>query len=81
MQMAWSGVKNGRRLVLAAAHGFDALITVDKNLRYQQNEVSLPLPVLVLDARSNELATLEMLLPALDRELANLGSRRFVIVS
>ena len=32
----WSGIKNGKLLALAAA-GFDALVTVDKNLPYQQN--------------------------------------------
>jgi len=32
----WSGVKNGKLLALAASN-FDALITVDKNLPYQQN--------------------------------------------
>ena len=32
----WSGVKNGKLLALAAAK-FDAFITVDKNLPYQQN--------------------------------------------
>ena len=34
VEMGWSGVKNGKLLALAAS-GFDAFITVDKNLPYQ----------------------------------------------
>ncbi len=47
--MAWAGVKNGKLLALAASE-FDAFLTVDKNLPYQQNLTSLPIAVLVLDA-------------------------------
>jgi predicted nuclease of predicted toxin-antitoxin system len=41
VQEGWSGVKNGKLLALAAT-GFDAFITVDKNLSYQQNTSNLP---------------------------------------
>jgi hypothetical protein len=77
--MGWSGVKNGQLLALAAPE-FDALLTVDKNLRYQQHEATLPLPVIVLDSPSNELAVLLPLVPALLAELEVLGDRRFVVV-
>ena len=78
-QAGWSGIKNGKLLALAAA-SFDAFITVDKNLPYQQNAASLPIAVLVLDAVSNELTYLLPLVPALERELSNLGTRRYVLV-
>ena len=45
VQEGWSGVKNGKLLALAAT-GFDAFITVDKNLSYQQNTSNLPVAVL-----------------------------------
>jgi predicted nuclease of predicted toxin-antitoxin system len=64
----WSGIKNGKLLGLAAG-SFDAFITVDKNLPYQQNTATLPIAVLVLDAVSNELPYLLPLLPALERAL------------
>jgi predicted nuclease of predicted toxin-antitoxin system len=50
VQEGWSGVKNGKLLALAAT-GFDAFITVDKNLSHQQNTSNLPVAVLVLDPR------------------------------
>ena len=55
VEMGWGGVKNGDLLVLAAKE-FDAFLTVDKNLPYQQNVASLPVAVIVLEAYSNELA-------------------------
>lgn len=75
----WSGVKNGKLLALAATN-FDAFITVDKNLPYQQNTSNLPIAVLVLDAVSNELPYLLPLIPALEAALAILepGSYRLL---
>jgi len=69
--MGWQGVKNGALLHYAAAQ-FDAFITVDKNLPYQQNLKTLPLSVVVLDAPSTELQTLLTLLPNLNTALLNL---------
>lgn len=71
VQEGWSGIKNGKLLALAAA-GFDAFITVDKNLPYQQNVSKLPVAVLVLGAASNELPFLLPLVAALEVALANL---------
>jgi predicted nuclease of predicted toxin-antitoxin system len=76
----WSGVKNGKLLALAAA-SFDAFITVDKNLRYQQNLQTLPIAVVVLDGHSNELHALLPLIPALEAALATLRPCTFVQVA
>ena len=78
--MGWSGVKNGELLALAAAD-FDAFITVDKNLSYQQNLSTLPISVVLLDAYSNELAVLLPLLPDLERALSSLAARTFIRVA
>ncbi|KQW44614.1 MULTISPECIES: DUF5615 family PIN-like protein [unclassified Roseateles] len=77
VQMGWSGVKNGQLLALAGGD-FDALITVDQNLRYQRHEASLPLVVIVLEAHSNQLTALLRLVPELQATLAELGPRRFL---
>ena len=80
VEMGWSGVKNGDLLALAAA-GFDALVTVDKNLSYQQNLSTLPISIVLLDAYSNELAVLLPLVPGLERVLSALSSKTFVRVA
>ena len=76
-EMGWGGIKNGE-LLARAANEFDALISVDKNLQYQQNLGTLPITVIVLDARSNELPYLLPLIPKLDEALANLLPHTFV---
>ena len=78
--MGWSGVKNGPLLALASAD-FDAFVTVDKNLPYQQNLSALPVSIVLLDTYSNELAVLLPLVPALERALASLATKTFVRVS
>ncbi len=36
-RMGWQGKENGELLELAAARGFDALITADRNMPHEQN--------------------------------------------
>ena len=61
-QMDWAGTLDGDLLPLVAAE-FDIFITVDRNLQYQQNLTMLDLAVLVLEAASNRLADLQLLVP------------------
>ncbi len=77
VEMGWGGVKNCRLLALAAAE-FDAFITVDQNLPYQQNVAALPIAVVVLVSRSNELQALLPLVPRLEEVLATLQPRSLV---
>ena len=48
---SWNGIKNGELLKLMLLDGFDALLTFDKNLQYQQNFLKYSIPVLVLNAK------------------------------
>ncbi len=47
-QMGWKGKKNGELIQLIQKEEFQAFITVDKNLRYQQNLKNLPFTIIVL---------------------------------
>jgi predicted nuclease of predicted toxin-antitoxin system len=75
----WSGVKNGKLLALAAAK-FDAFVTVDKNLPYQQKTSSLPVSIFVLDARSNELTYLLPLVQKPEIALASHDPGTYVLL-
>ena len=78
--MGWSGVKNGKLLALAAVE-FDAFVTVDKNLPYQQNLTTLPIAVVVLDAMSIELPALLPLMPSLELQLSSLKPKTYVRIA
>lgn len=47
-EKGWSELDNGELLAAAEAEGFDALITTDQNLRYQQNLAERRIAVVVL---------------------------------
>ena len=63
-RMGWAGKKNGE-LLLVAATQFDAFVTVDRSLAYQQNVRGLNLGVITLVAHSNEIEALRPLVPRL----------------
>lgn len=44
---------NGHLLAAAAAAKFDLLLTVDRNMRHQQNIALIPIPLLVIDLPNN----------------------------
>jgi len=67
----WSGVKNGQLLALAALQ-FDVLLTMDRNIEFQQNVATLPIAVLIVDAVSNRLKDIEPLVPSILHELGHI---------
>jgi len=74
------GLKNSA-LLQAAAEGFDVLVTVDTGFEFQQNLQDLPIAVLLLRARTNDLDDLEIVLPDALEALKSLSSREFRKVS
>jgi predicted nuclease of predicted toxin-antitoxin system len=62
-KMGWSGVKNGELLKLAAQNNFNAFLTGDRNLSFQQSIKGLPLAVIVLEAEGVQLHQTLPLIP------------------
>ena len=65
----WNGIKNGQLLELMLQNEFDALITFDKNLQFQQNFQKYSITVFVLSALNNTYAKLTMLTPIVLEQL------------
>jgi len=76
-QMGWASERNGELLTLAAEHGFDALITADKNMEYQQNSESLPLTVIVMAPLFNRFSDLVPLVPTVVSILESSSAKNF----
>jgi hypothetical protein len=68
-QMGWSGKKNGELVRLMLQNGFQALITFDQNIQYQQNFEKYPIAVFILIAEKNKLEFLSPLIPKVQVEL------------
>ena len=78
-QMGWSGISNGELLGLIGQR-FEAFITVDSNLAFQQNLNALPVAVIVLHAPSNKIEDLRPLLPRLLLALATIKPGELIVI-
>ena len=76
-QAGWAGLENGE-LLRRAAGSFDALVTGDQNVEYQQNPAGLPIPVIILVAASNRIEALRPLVPELLQVLSGVAGPKFV---
>lgn len=65
----WTGVSNGKLLSLLTENQFDALLTFDKNLQYQQNFTKYTIAVIVLNAPDNSYVTLKDIVPKIKEML------------
>lgn len=73
--MGWNG-----ELLALAAQEFDAFITIDGNIRFQQNLDLLRIPIILLQAPSNRLADLRPLAGAIRAAIAFGSLQRLTIV-
>jgi hypothetical protein len=78
-ERGWSGIKNGKLLTLAEAE-FDVFLTVDQNLKYQQNLTAFNIGVILLVARNNRLKTLLPLMSEAREALGNIKAGVFIRV-
>lgn len=76
----WEGVKNGELLERAAVNGYDALISADKNIFYQQNDKTLPVSVVVLHVFQLRIEHLAPLVPAALERLESVSTPTFIRV-
>jgi predicted nuclease of predicted toxin-antitoxin system len=78
-RQGWSGLEDGA-LLRVAQREFDALVTMDTSLVYQQNLAGASLCVIVLHASSNRYEALVPLLPALREALRSVRRGQVVHV-
>ena len=67
--MQWNGLKNGILMSAAIGEGFDILLTIDKNLEYQQNLKKNSIIVAVFDVRQNNVKLYEPLLLVFEEQV------------
>jgi hypothetical protein len=67
--MQWSGIANGQLLTKASTEGFEVFVTIDKNLKLQQNLKKYNVAIVVLQTRLNRLEYIRPLMPLVLRKL------------
>ena len=61
-EAGFAGKTNGHLLSLAESAGFELFFTLDKGLQYQQNMTGRRIAILIVRAKSNRLADLQMMM-------------------
>ena len=62
-EMGWSGLKNGKLIAKCVDNEFEILLTIDKNLTFQQNLKRYPLAVVVLNSPSSKINDIALYIP------------------
>jgi hypothetical protein len=78
--MGWAAKKNGELLKLVE-NDFEVFLTVDQNLRHQQNLISSPLRFVILIAASNQYDSLATLIPQVEDALTKLAPGGLIEIS
>lgn len=79
-EAGFKGLKNGD-LLEAASSQFDVLVTVDQNLRFQQNLKNLSIAILILKARRSSFPFLKPLIPKALGSLETLEEGDIIVIS
>ena len=79
-EMRWETLRNGALLAMAAGAEFNAFISADKKLEFEQNLKTLPLPVVVLDALTNSYEGVRAFAPFAQRLLSTQLQKRLYVI-
>ncbi len=58
-----SGIKNGKLMTYCSENNFDILLTIDKNLMFQQNLEKYKVSIVVLNSKTSKIEELITFLP------------------
>jgi predicted nuclease of predicted toxin-antitoxin system len=79
-EIGLKGVLDGEMLQAAAARNFDAVITVDRRIPFQQDISQFDFALIVLVARPCRYAELKLLIPATLEALRTIGPGQTVMI-
>ncbi len=79
--MGWSGITNGQLLTLAEQSSFDAFLTGDRNLSFQQNITTKRIAVVILEGTGIQLHQTLPLMPKVLAVLPTLHPGQIVRIS
>ncbi len=80
-QKGWNGLKNGKLLERAVSDNFDLLLTIDKNILYQQKVEEYNIIVAVIDTPSSSIKTISGFIPRFNELLPSFEKRNLYIIS
>ncbi len=79
-EMNWKGLKNGTLINQAEEEHFDILLTIDKNICYQQNISKYNIAIVVLNTNNSNIEVLQEYIPNFINQINGFEKRKFYIV-
>jgi hypothetical protein len=79
-ELEWGGIKNGKLLTLCTENDFDILLTIDKNLIYQQNLKKYKISIAVLNTITSKIEEISQFVPSLKSQLPKFEFHRVYII-
>ncbi len=79
-EMKWNGIKNGKLMALSVDNSFDLLLTIDKNLMFQQNLDKYKLTIAVLNSSSSKIEELVLFMPSFKAQVDRLEKYKAYII-
>jgi hypothetical protein len=80
-EMGWAGIKNGRLFTLVNSQQFVVFLTVDQNIKFQQNLANIRFAIVLLIGSTNRFADLAPLAPSALRAMATIKVGQLVQVT
>ena len=80
LEMGWSGVKNGKLMSLGVIYQFDVILTIDKNMIYQQNFEKYPLTIVVLNTMTSKFEELILFILSFIKQLHTFEKNKAYII-
>ena len=65
LELGLSGIKNGKLMSYCVENNFDILLTIDKNLNFQQNYKNFAVAIVVLNSSTSKIEELKTFIPSL----------------
>lgn len=79
-ELSLSGIKNGKLMTYCIENNFDILLTIDKNLMYQQNLDKYPVTIVILNCSTSKIEELITFLPSLKLQVDKLKKHQAYII-
>ena len=67
--MNWLGKKNGNLMRCAIEEGFDILLTIDKNLQFQNNMNDYKIAIVIFDTFNSKLESILKFIPDFEKQI------------
>ena len=79
-ELELSGIKNGKLMAYCSDNNFDVLLTIDKNLMFQQNLEKYPVTIVVLNSLSSKIEELVLFIPSFEKQINSFQKHKAYLI-